>query len=374
MHNTLGGGRAIAIWSAFRFGLIFVALDAVMPFQPTLADEAATPAFRDGRADRQAWETWFNGLSGTYQAGAEFWASHRSDPSPPDCTSMNDAAFRSGCEEAKKRLNNSDRRRRTEADYKAGWNSPLNEGIGAPASNGAAEATDAAHLRQGWLGINIDTVASSGGAGQPGGAVVGSVVPDGAAAKAGIHAGDIVVSFNGKVLSDWQNLPLLVAAKVPGTMVEVGVRRGGPTVVLKVELGERPPSATAENIGARPAQCNASDVPDGDTVKSSLISQWSADLDADNNERVHDAEAGARNPPCSNPSTLGGPNYVGPLFVPVRQWQRIEQRQQQDSLRLSFARKKSAAEVASFMRMASSSTLRIRTLTIMKGMSLFILI
>jgi hypothetical protein len=84
-----------------------------------------TQAFRDGHADRQAFEIWFNDQSGPYRAGAEFWASHRSDPNPPDCSSTNDVAFRSGCEDAQKKLDESDRRRRADPDYKAGWNSPL---------------------------------------------------------------------------------------------------------------------------------------------------------------------------------------------------------------------------------------------------------
>jgi hypothetical protein len=90
-----------------------------------------TSAFRDGRADRQAWEAWVGGLGSTNRAGAEFWAGHRSDPRPPDCGSTTDVAFQSGCEEAKKRLDESDRRRRADADYRAGWNSPL-EAISTP--------------------------------------------------------------------------------------------------------------------------------------------------------------------------------------------------------------------------------------------------
>jgi hypothetical protein len=101
---------------------VALALAAAQFLQPAFADEAA---IRDGHADRQAWETWFGALSGAYRAGAEFWADHRSDPRPPDCASTSDIAFRSGCEEGKKRLDEGDHRRRTEPDYKAGWNSPL---------------------------------------------------------------------------------------------------------------------------------------------------------------------------------------------------------------------------------------------------------
>jgi Bacterial SH3 domain len=86
------------------------------------ASMMATAAFRSGLSDYQTWDKWFSGLSGPYQAGAEAWAAHRSDPVPPDCAS-NDLAFRAGCEEARRRLAESDRRRRTDPNYRAGWNS-----------------------------------------------------------------------------------------------------------------------------------------------------------------------------------------------------------------------------------------------------------
>jgi hypothetical protein len=41
---------------------------------------ATTPAFEQGRADRQAVETWFAGLNGDFRAGADYWAAHRSKP------------------------------------------------------------------------------------------------------------------------------------------------------------------------------------------------------------------------------------------------------------------------------------------------------
>jgi hypothetical protein len=92
-----------------------------------------TTAFREGHADRQAWESWFGGLSGAYRDGAEFWASHRSEPRIPDCTFAGDVPFQAGCEEARKRLSVSDHRRLAEADYKAGWNIPAT--VDAPPSS-----------------------------------------------------------------------------------------------------------------------------------------------------------------------------------------------------------------------------------------------
>jgi hypothetical protein len=82
-------------------------------------------AFRDGHADRQAWEAWFAGLSGIYRAGAEFWAGHRSDPKAPACASTTDIVFRTACEDARKRLTQSDQRRKSDPNYFAGWNAPL---------------------------------------------------------------------------------------------------------------------------------------------------------------------------------------------------------------------------------------------------------
>src|SRR5438876_11169142 len=68
-------------------------LDAFVSLLVTCA-VAVTPAkatspFEDGRADRRGWETWFNGLTGDFREGAEFWAAHRSDPQPPSCSDAN---------------------------------------------------------------------------------------------------------------------------------------------------------------------------------------------------------------------------------------------------------------------------------------------
>jgi hypothetical protein len=78
-----------------------------------------------------------------------------------------------------------------------------------------------------------------------------------------------------------------VAAKVPRTMVEVGVRRGGQTVVLKVELGERPLSAIAQtNSGS--AQCDA-DLSDNQII-SALINYLNKIIDSHNMDNVNSAK------------------------------------------------------------------------------------
>jgi hypothetical protein len=91
---------------------------------PATTDAATTTSasFQDGAADRLAWETWFNGLSGEERDGAYYWAAQRSLKTPSDCGRLGGAG-QVGCIEAKARLSPSDARRKNGPDYKAGWNS-----------------------------------------------------------------------------------------------------------------------------------------------------------------------------------------------------------------------------------------------------------
>jgi hypothetical protein len=85
---------------------------------------ATTPAFEQGRADRQAVETWFAGLSGDFRAGADYWAAHRSNRPRSSCSAAGRTAdFVSGCRAAKQQFDPTDARRKAEPDYFASWNS-----------------------------------------------------------------------------------------------------------------------------------------------------------------------------------------------------------------------------------------------------------
>jgi hypothetical protein len=90
---------------------------------PATAQEP--PAFQQGLADRNNWEQWFGSLSGPYLDGASFWAGHRSDPRAPSCngTGSTGVAFTSGCLTAQQRLAAADVRRKSDPDYRRGWNS-----------------------------------------------------------------------------------------------------------------------------------------------------------------------------------------------------------------------------------------------------------
>jgi hypothetical protein len=92
------------------------------PIPSPAAPVAAPLMVQKGLTDRTAWESWFEGLSGDFKAGAFFWSGQRTLKDPGSCRTGNDA-FYQGCTEAKTRLAPSDVLRKSEPDYKLGWNS-----------------------------------------------------------------------------------------------------------------------------------------------------------------------------------------------------------------------------------------------------------
>ena len=86
----------------------------------------AVSSFDQGRADRADWEQWVVALTGDFRRGAEWWAEHRSLPSPGACNgpaSATNQQFMFGCEAAKVRLAPKDMKRKSDPDYRRGWNS-----------------------------------------------------------------------------------------------------------------------------------------------------------------------------------------------------------------------------------------------------------
>ncbi len=72
------------------------------------------------------------------------------------------------------------------------------------------------------------------------GALVGDAVADGPAAKAGIKAGDVVVSFNGTAIDEPRHLRLLAAQTAPGTTAKVGIVRDGKPMTIELTVQELP--------------------------------------------------------------------------------------------------------------------------------------
>ncbi len=98
------------------------------------------------------------------------------------------------------------------------------------------------HPRRGWLGVRIqsvtDEIAESLGLDKPRGALIASVNDGGPAQKAGIQAGDVVLSFDGKDVTDVRHLPRIVAETPIDKVAKVTVWRKRKEDVVDVKVGE----------------------------------------------------------------------------------------------------------------------------------------
>ena len=80
-------------------------------------------AFQDGLRDRMSWEKWFAGTPAGFKDGAEYWADQRSKTDPGSCYGQAGENWTAGCLAAKRILMPADIRRKSEPEYRAGWNS-----------------------------------------------------------------------------------------------------------------------------------------------------------------------------------------------------------------------------------------------------------
>ena len=99
-------------------------------------------------------------------------------------------------------------------------------------------------IERGYLGISIqpvgDDVAASLGIAENRGEIVQLVQPGEPADRAGIAAGDIVISVDGRDVTPDQTLSYLVANVAPGTTIPLEVIRNGERRQINVTVGKRP--------------------------------------------------------------------------------------------------------------------------------------
>lgn len=99
-------------------------------------------------------------------------------------------------------------------------------------------------VRRPWLGATLQSVTPDIADGlnlkRPTGALVASVRPDGPAAKAGLKAGDLIVSVDGQDVDDSNAFDYRFATKPLGGTAKLGVIRAGREMAATVELATAP--------------------------------------------------------------------------------------------------------------------------------------
>ena len=95
-----------------------------------------------------------------------------------------------------------------------------------------------------WLGVLIQDVnselAESFDLDRPHGALVSRVMPDSPAEAAGLQAGDIIMTFNGKVVEHSSELPYLVGNVSAGSKAKATIFREGSERTFTIEMANRP--------------------------------------------------------------------------------------------------------------------------------------
>src|SRR5579872_1746096 len=113
-------------------------------------------------------------------------------------------------------------------------------------------------VHRGWLGVRIqgvtDEIAESLGLDKARGALVAGVNDHGPAQQAGIQPGDIILSFDGKAVTDVRHLPRLVAETRVDKVVPVTVWRKKQETRLTVKVGRLVETETASaKVSDKPA-------------------------------------------------------------------------------------------------------------------------
>ena len=95
--------------------------------------------------------------------------------------------------------------------------------------------------KRGWLGVRIQNVtkeiAEAEKLDKPRGALVSSVAEGSPSDKGGIKAGDIILEFDGKLINEMRELPMIVAQTKVGKTVKLKVWRNKKEIYKRITLG-----------------------------------------------------------------------------------------------------------------------------------------
>lgn len=131
---------------------------------------------------------------------------------------------------------------------------------------------------RGYLGVSIQDLtpdlAKEFKVPETGGALIGGVTEDSAAAEAGLKSGDIIIEVNGKPVKDSRTLRLTISSIAPGTKVDIKVLRDGKPRDFKVTLREMPANLDSARVSP--------EATDEDALKGVVVS----DIDAKTREQL----------------------------------------------------------------------------------------
>ena len=131
------------------------------------------------------------------------------------------------------------------------------------AMNSVRQIQKTGKVQRGQLGVQVGDVQREQleelGLTRSGGAFVGAVQNDSAAARAGIRAGDVIVAFNGKEIGNSSELPPLVGAMPPGSRANVKLLRDGKMrdVVVVLEPMDETVAAAGGRSTPSPARADS---------------------------------------------------------------------------------------------------------------------
>jgi S1-C subfamily serine protease len=118
------------------------------------------------------------------------------------------------------------------------------------------QLVDKGKVVRGWLGVSLQPLtaelAQSLGLSNTSGAVVGSTIADGPAAKAGLQQGDVIVGYNKVPVEDYRHVQRLVADSPVGKPVTLAIVRKKQKLDVPVTVAEVPDSAPKKPDGTAP--------------------------------------------------------------------------------------------------------------------------
>ena len=130
------------------------------------------------------------------------------------------------------------------------------------AMNAVEQIKKTGKVSRGQLGVMVGEVTSDIAQGfklpDSRGALVNQMVPDSAAAKAGIEVGDVIRAVNGTEINTSSELPPMIGAMPPGSKVRMSILRDGKPREITVTLSElaedaaRPGNTVAAGDDAKP--------------------------------------------------------------------------------------------------------------------------